>query len=90
MTGTVFGEFAPLYDAASQRGFTPQAVDEMEIWQLASVLGLAREPDPTDRQAPQRDLIAERVAAARGEAPTPEPDAVDPGIAPLLKMTERA
>lgn len=60
---------------------TPADVDAAEVWQVASALGLGRErtdpdevPDTaTGRGLPSsRDLLRQRVAAAKGQAPPPE------------------
>lgn len=79
MTGTPFADFAPLYHAAGQLGFSPQEVDGMEVWQLASVLGLAQPSDkPGSAPTGGRDLTAARIAAANGRAPKPEARPPDP------------
>lgn len=78
MTGTPFAEFAPIYHAAAQMGFSPQEVDGMEVWQLASVLGLARPDDKPGAPTNGRDLTAARIAAANGRAPKPEARPPDP------------
>lgn len=48
----------------------PAQVDAMEIWQLASVLGMA---NPEQAEPEKRDITAERVAAAKGKGPKPKP-----------------
>lgn len=85
MTGTPFAEFAPLYHAAAQFGFGPREVDGMEVWQLASVLGMARPDDEQGATTNGRDLTAERVAAANGRAPKPEARPPDPSAVAAMQ-----
>jgi hypothetical protein len=57
------------------------ALDDMEVWQVAAALG-AHTPTGDDRSGlPSPDeLMRQRVLAAQGLAPEPEPQA-DPGLA---------
>lgn len=66
----VLGEFAPLYRELAKLHVSAAAVDEMELWQIASMLGIV---DTTTGGA-DRDLVAERVAYLRGRGPKPEAD----------------
>jgi hypothetical protein len=63
---------AALYKALAPLGFTPRQVDELEMWECAVILGVEADSGS--------DLISQRLAAARGEAPPPDvpptPDAV--------------
>lgn len=105
-----------LYHALGARGFSPQQVDGMELWQAAAVLGAhldvpgeepltvdaaaaIRQPDPrsgvastrarrASRQPPataRRNLIAERMAHARGEGPRPEADPTGVGMVDVMR-----
>jgi hypothetical protein len=69
-------------------GWTPDAVDRLEVWQVAAALGeathdleeWAKNRPPIDNAGlhSSRDLVAERMAAARGDGPPVEAD-VMPG-----------
>lgn len=62
----------------------------MELWEIAEAMGVA------EKQAPRfqagrpvrsgRDLVAERVAAERGDAPPPEPDEPGPAMMVLAQQ----
>lgn len=68
----------------------PDDIDRLEIWQIAVLLGHAKELSDerpastgqgqavTNLHAISRDRNRARVAAARGEGPKPEPAPVDP------------
>jgi hypothetical protein len=63
---------------------SPRDADELEIWEIAVVLGHARElASPEDRHAADATERAAarnqaRLAAARGEGPPPEAEPLDP------------
>lgn len=82
--------------------WTPDQVDRLEVWQVGSALGAATEaleawaasrtatrPDspPGDVPLRQRDLVAERVRASKGEGPPVEPDAMPLGD--VMALQER-
>jgi hypothetical protein len=66
---------ASLYREMAKLGFSPSEVDGMEVWQAASLLG-ADLPDGAAAAGAMsdREIIAARVAAERGEAPSLEPE----------------
>lgn len=70
LAGTWFAEFAPLYQAFAARGIGAREADLYEVWEVAAALGVL---DPKDDDQPERDYIAERVAARRSGAPPPTP-----------------
>jgi len=49
------GEFAPIYFLMAQRGHTTAAVDEMEVWEIGSVLGLHRSDEERDEERDRLD-----------------------------------
>lgn len=71
----MLGEFGPVLHAMAKLGIPASVVDDMELWQLAAMLGVDIETDsaalPSDS-----DILAARVAAARGERPPPEPEPI--------------
>ncbi|HEX9994491.1 MAG TPA: hypothetical protein VGB14_16295 [Acidimicrobiales bacterium] len=46
LSGTVLGEYAPLYKALSERGYDMYQTDRMEVWYTAVVLGHGDQPAP--------------------------------------------
>lgn len=75
-------ELADIYAQCAAIGLHKAAVDEMEFWEVAAELGLAREePDkgPFDPTA-GRDLVRERVQAAMKGRPPPT---VEPPTRPV-------
>lgn len=64
----MLGEFAPLYREMAKLQVPAGAVDDMELWQIAAMLGV------TAAAGEARDLVAERIAYLRGRGPKPEPD----------------
>lgn len=81
LAGTWFGEFAPLYEAFAARGIGAREADLYEVWEVAAALGVL---DAKDDDRPERDYIAERVAAHRRGAPPPTPGPPGRGFATLL------
>lgn len=79
LAGLWFAEFAGLYEALAARGIGPRDADGLEVWEVASVLGVL-----TEASAPERDYIAERVAAAKSGAPPPVAGPPGPGLANLM------
>lgn len=88
-------EVGVLYEALIQVGVNPRQADEMFIWECAMVLGVGREdeaetettpatPAPTRAIAHGRDLLRQRLAAANGEGPPPEVEAVNPDSLRML------
>lgn len=82
--------------------WTPEQVDGMEVWQVGAALGTATEaleawaqsrtatrPTPAASSVPlgERDLVAERVRASKGEGPPVEPDAMPLGD--VMALQER-
>lgn len=63
----------------------------MEIWQIAETLGVLEIPhDGKGRSVrSRRDLIAERMRAARGEAAEPEPDPLAPETVAFMDQYRR-
>lgn len=66
-------EMADIYAACAGIGLHKAAIDEMELWEVAASLGLGREQPDAAPGGPLagRDLIAERVKAAREGRPPP-------------------
>lgn len=60
-------ELAELY--AVMAPMHPREVDELELWECASLLGLHRPQEPAEDPGP--DLIAERVKAQQEGRPAP-------------------
>ena len=82
LAGTWLAEFAPLYEALAAKGIGPREADAMEVWEVAAALGVLS----SEAQDPERDLIAERVAARRAGLPPPRLGPQDSGAATLTKM----
>lgn len=98
MAGLWLDELADLYSAMARAGLAdPRRVDDLELWECASVLGLDRGKeqeagaapgawtDPTQPKpvAPgERDLIAERLYAYEHGLPPPEAEP-HPGPLPV-------
>lgn len=87
-------EVAPIYRALAGEGFdgfSPREVDEMELWEIAELLGIN---DPADAGAPvsveqfqaqSQALLAERVRRAEsGLAPPRPPPSAGPAITPAM------
>ncbi len=55
---------------------SPPEIDACEMWQFLGALGVHK-PKVTEGLTSKRDLVAERMAAQRGEAPPPVPDEPD-------------
>lgn len=72
--GTVFDEFALLYEAGAEKHLSPRDVDECEFWELAAVFGANRPPDSgqqgVNREDERRAWNAEQ--ARRREAGEPQ------------------
>ena len=72
--GTIFDEFALLYEAGAAKNLSPRDVDECEFWELAAVLGANRPPDTgqqgVNAEADRRAWNAEQ--ARRREAGLPQ------------------
>lgn len=69
----IFSESAPVYRALALLGISAVEVDRMEIWQLASMLGV---DEQESRGAPQQtadDLVRERWQRHKAGLPPPEP-----------------
>lgn len=81
LAGTWFGEFAPLYQAFAARGIGAREADLYEVWEVAAALGVL---ETKGEDGPERDYIAERVAAKRSGAPPPTPGPPGQGFATLL------
>jgi len=67
-----------LYEALVPLGFDPRTIDTMEVVEVASILRRYEDTGDEDDSGPgprtgERDLIAERMAHARGEGPAPLP-----------------
>lgn len=68
----MFAEFGPLYRALTVVGVPPTVADELEVWQVADVLGLARgEGDAGESELTGDALLRERVRRARAGQPQP-------------------
>lgn len=78
-----------LRECAKIRLYAP-AVNEMELWEIAEAMGVAEKQTPRfiDGRPLRsgRDLVAERVAAERGDAPVPEPDEPGPAMLALAQQ----
>jgi hypothetical protein len=91
LDGSSLQAYVELYAAAAQIGISPLDVDAMEVWQIASALGIGIAERPTGDDSGRvpsrkRDLIAERMAHASGNGPRPEPDA--PSVDALAMMQQ--
>lgn len=110
IAGTVYGELAPLYEAAASRGIAAPTLNACDFYEVAAMLGLATvkpEPEPDEgapagtgrHQRPRRahdaryptgdELIRQRILAAQGKAPKPEPRPLDPAEAQTLGLNGR-
>lgn len=97
LQGTYFEWLALVYrNCAVNFGWTPQQVDQMEVWEAGAALGVASadledwqqeyarleaemlsdesNPTPVSRGVKSfgNDVLAQRVAASKGEGPAPE------------------
>lgn len=81
-------EIGPLYRVCAQMGFTPREVDEMELWEVATILGI--EGGSAGGGLSGDDLLAARVRAAKtGEAmPEAAPPVLAPEFGSLIPMVE--
>ena len=67
------------------------AIEDMEMWQIAETLGCLDAP-PADGRSPVRsgrDLVAERMRAARAGLPEPEPDEPTPAVLTFMDEYRR-
>lgn len=77
----VFEQFADLYRwFVIKFQFTPRQVAAMELWELGALMRDDQESTGTPAR-PKRNLVAERLAFARGEGPEPLPDETPPDSA---------
>lgn len=62
----------------------------MELWEIAAAMGVDEKQTPRFYDGRPlrsgRDLVAERVAAARGDGEEPEPDAPGPAMLALAQQ----
>jgi hypothetical protein len=77
---TVLEEIAALYRVLMSPGVEihPLEADQMELWQIAALLEEGEEAGAAPGQP--RDLVAERIAAAREGRPEPEASATPPEL----------
>lgn len=71
------------------RGISPREADELEIWEVAVLLGVGKEEKKEDGSpsSPGRyDHLHKRLRHSRGEGPKPEPEPMDPQT--LRALTE--
>lgn len=73
-------------------GIAPRQADEMEVWEVASVLGMARPPDQQATQGDVRSegakLIEERMRRhAMGLPPPGEAEAIAPSETELARLS---
>lgn len=82
---------ADLYHAGARLGFSPLEIDEMEMWQIAAAFGTDYERDDGEGNgsggvSSNRDVLAERMAHARGEGPKPEAEQPRGDVLNLMKV----
>lgn len=95
--GTEYDDISLIYEAAFSRGgMGPREVDELEMWELGSILGANHPPDgkasgPTPQTQEQRDAErrawnARRVAAMEaGQAQPEHSTGMDPELLEWLQ-----
>lgn len=78
----MLAEWAPIYKAMAMRGIGQAAVDEMELWVVAEILGVNDSDDRLLTEAEQRrrdaQMNAARVRAAEMGEPPPDFAATGP------------
>jgi len=100
LTGSPFEWFAFVFRrCATEFHWTPKQVDELEVWEVGAALGAATgEVEDWARSRPTdgagvvhsgRDLVAERMAAAKGSGPPPEADVMSPNQIRFIQETLR-
>lgn len=71
--GTVWGEFAPIYRALAQLGIGPRDADDLELWEIAAVLGVDLDSGTVPLGQPdQRAILRARVEAAEHGTSAPQ------------------
>lgn len=69
LEGTDIDLFAPVYAACASRGISALDVDEMEVWQVATILEV--DMGTADGAGDLEDLASRRAAALRARGKTP-------------------
>lgn len=83
MRAAQLDDVAGVYEAlwrVSQGSMGPRQADELEIWEVAILLGVHRTEEDDDKPAKpksaadhRRELLRQRWAHHKGEGPAPEP-----------------
>lgn len=79
--------------------WSARTIDDLEVWEVGAALGVATTDVETwakSRPTPEpggvhsgRDLVAERIAAAKGTGPAPEADVMTPNQVRFIQETLR-
>ena len=82
--------FGELYRILARIGINPREADEMELWEIGSILlpdaeeSTSRGSMPDDFKQSSRELLAARLRHAQGQGPKPEPAVTDRSAMTLM------